>query len=278
MATLILLTTPIGNLDDLTPRAKKIIEDERIFLAEDTRVFMSLCDHLNIDCSQKRVTSFNDHDQKSVSNFLKPLEEGQNVVVVSDAGSPIISDPAYPLVVEAYRMGHAVDSRPGVSSIVVALELSGLPIHPFTFHGFFPRDSKKQGEFITKVKQMGGTQVLFESPHRILESLDYLTEQIPKAQFAISRELTKKFQETIRFSGSEWSGIRNDLVVKGEFVIVFYLEHEFAQIVGSEILELANDVLKRNDPKNLSKLLGNLLGKKSKDIYQELIQQKANPK
>lgn len=276
MATLYLVTTPIGNLEDLSSRAQRIISKEKLFLAEDTRVFKSLCEHLGVDLKDKRVFSFNDHDQNKVDGFVALLENGEDLVLVSDAGSPIISDPAFPMVQKAIELGHQVESIPGVSSVVVALELSGLAPHPFTFHGFFPRDSKKQKEMIERLLNQGQTHILFESPHRIIETIDILSKDLENWSFSVARELTKKFQEVIRFKSEQWPLYRERLTVKGEFVIVLHGESTVEGFqLGSEVKALAQSVLERNDPKNLSKLLSSILGTKSKEIYQLLIDQKA---
>src|SRR5690606_27410867 len=132
----ILVTTPIGNLDDLTPRARKVLAESKYIVAEDTRVYFDLMRLLAIEAQGVQVQALHDHNQTDLARALSWLENGHDVVIVSDAGSPIISDPAYPLVRAALEGGYQIQTCPGVSAPLVALELSGLPANPFTFYGF----------------------------------------------------------------------------------------------------------------------------------------------
>jgi 16S rRNA (cytidine1402-2'-O)-methyltransferase len=144
LSILTLVTVPIGNIEDITKRgSKKIIESDCI-LAEDSRVLRKLLGHLGIN-SSKNIISYHEHsDDRKLQQIMDILDSGENITLVSDAGSPIISDPAYPLIKAILKSDHQLMTCPGVSSLITALELSGLPANPFCFNGFFPRESDKQ--------------------------------------------------------------------------------------------------------------------------------------
>jgi len=275
LATLFLVSTPIGNLDDMTVRAANILKEQEVILAEDTRVLKKLCENVGIDLSNKRLFSFNDHDQNNLNGFINLLNQGTDLCLVSDAGSPIISDPAYPLVKSALEKGHHVDSIPGISSVIVALELSGLPPHPFTFHGFFPREQGKREEVADSIRERGQTHIFFESPHRIVDCLDFLSNHLSSAQFSVSRELTKKFQETLRFDAKDWAEVKDSMTVKGEFVVVVNLAQQSGVAQSGRFVAMANEVLERADQKKIAKLLGQILNQNAKEIYQILEAQKS---
>ena len=149
---LCLLSLPIGNLKDLTSRALEALKEGSYFVVEDTRTFKSLLNHLQIAYADKKIWSYHEHSsEKEQENILQLLLAGNRVYVASDAGSPLISDPAYPLVKEVIQQGIDVRTLPGVSSVLVALELSGLPPYPFFFYGFLPREEEKQKNFLQKI-------------------------------------------------------------------------------------------------------------------------------
>lgn len=259
----------------MTSRALNVLKQQEVILAEDTRVLKKLCESVGIDVSQKRIFSFNDHDQNNINGFINLLNQGNDLCLVSDAGSPIISDPAYPLVKSVLENGHQIDSIPGISSVIVALELSGLPPHPFTFHGFFPREQGKREELGDLLLERGQTHIFFESPHRILDCIDFLTSHLKDCRFSVSRELTKKFQETLRFNSKDWSEIKESLVVKGEFVVVINLPQVNGSLQSGKLQSLAQEVLERADQKKISKLLSQILNQNAKEIYQLLEAQKS---
>jgi len=156
---IILLNTPIGNLGDLTPRVLEALKTGRVFAVEDTRVFKELLNHLEITLEGKNIFSFHDQSNPKEIERLLELATQQDLYLVSDAGSPIISDPAYPIVSNARKAAIEIDSYSGVSSPIMALELSGLPPMPFTFHGFLPRDKgPKENIFLTLNR---GTHIFF---------------------------------------------------------------------------------------------------------------------
>jgi len=267
ISTLKLVTLPIGNLSDITKRAMEVLASERLFLAEDTRNLRKLFDLLDIDGSGKHIDSFHDHSKAKIDHYVSKLKSGESYVIVSDAGSPIISDPAFPLVRACIDAGVQIESFPGVSAVLTALELSGLPPQPFTFYGFLPRDDGKKREAFSTLKVMSGTFIYFESPHRLMKTLKVLGEVLPDAQIAVCRELTKKFESVYRFKGSEWESVEIKSV--GEVVLLIHNVSSEKVLSNKKIIALADEYLnKKQSPKNLSKLLSEILGLGSKEIYQ----------
>jgi 16S rRNA (cytidine1402-2'-O)-methyltransferase len=269
---IILLNTPIGNLGDLTPRVLEALNKGDTFAVEDTRVFRELLNHVGVSLNGKRIFSLHDQSEDSQVGKMLELLNGGDLYVASEAGSPIVSDPAYPLVLAAYEKGIEIDSYSGVSSPIMALELSGLPPIPFQFHGFLPRESGKRAKSFNDTGY--GTHIFFEAPTRIEETLDELSELHPDFQVALVRELSKKFQQVVRFKAGEWSQIKKEVMFKGEFVLMFH-RREALSGLSSEVRTLAQDMLAGNGgPKNLAKLLSAILERPTKDIYTELTRQK----
>lgn len=266
-----LVTLPIGNNKDLTLRAKETLEAAKIILAEDTRVFKEFCKHNEISLESKQIDSFHDHtDDRKTARFID-LAKDTEVVLVSDAGSPIISDPAYPLIQAAIKNQLNIKSSPGVNSVTLALELSGLPPSPFHFHAFIPRDKGKRKKFAEQILEQYGTHIFFEGVSRVKETLDILSEQIPEENFCVCRELTKEFESVYRFKGSQWAQFKDVITYKGEFVILVHNSRNTNKSISSEVSTLANELIEKGShPKKLSKLLSLLTDKSAKEIYQIL--------
>jgi 16S rRNA (cytidine1402-2'-O)-methyltransferase len=263
------VTLPIGNLSDITQRALETLKSERLFLAEDTRNLRKLFDLYDIEQNNKEVDSFHDHSKEKVDHYIKKLKSGYSYVLVSDAGSPIISDPAFPLVRACIDNDIKVESFPGVSSVTTALELSGLPPQPFTFYGFIARDDSKKKEFFNSLKTQSGTFIVFESPHRLEKTLKVLAKILPDSDVAVCREITKKFETTYRFKAKDWQ--ESELKSVGEIVLLIHNQSSEVKISNEKLTALANDYLnKKQSPKNLSKLLSEILGQGSKEIYEQL--------
>ena len=224
MGKLILLGLPIGNLNDLTHQAKEALTHGKNYIVEDTRSFGRLLSLLNIKREDKKFISFHDHsDERKIEYLLQKLKEGETWYLASEAGSPVISDPGYPLIKKALANGYQVESHPGISSVIVALELSGLPPVPFYFHGFLPRKTQaKQNLFMAL--PFNKTHICFEGKSRIEATLLLLSEIHPSAQIALCRELTKKYQQVYRFVAKDFHHQQKTISYKGEFVLLFYLK------------------------------------------------------
>lgn len=216
---LLLVATPIGNLEDLSPRAARALAEADLVACEDTRHSGRLLAHLGL---KKTLVSLHEHNERArLPQILAALDAGQSVAVVSDAGTPLLSDPGFPLVRAAVAAGHRVEAIPGASAILAALTVSGLPPYPFTFAGFPPPKSGKRRSFYRRLAPLGHTLVLFESPHRLLASLEDARAELGDRPAAIGRELTKLHEEVLYGRLSELAaelGRRPSLL--GEFVLV----------------------------------------------------------
>lgn len=273
MAQLTLLTLPIGNPQDITMRAFDQLKEASFLLAEDTRELVKLLRHYGIETQGKTLDSFHEHSLDKLAPLVSKIAKGLPVVFVSEAGSPIISDPAYPLVRACLNHGIEVRTLPGVSSVITALELSGLPPLPFHFFGFIPREQEKRKLVFNECTRLEGTSVFFESPHRLEKTLQLLSEDYPEASISLCRELTKNFETVYRFKAGEFS--TQEIRYQGEFVVCLNFSDQKSQENPREILlkEIAEQIITEGArPKLLSKLLSEITGKNSKDIYKQLNQ------
>jgi len=214
---LYLVPTPIGNLEDMTFRAIRVLKEADLILAEDTRTSAPLLKHFGID---KKVYSHHQHNEhKSVTEVVRFLKEGQQVALISDAGTPAISDPGFLLVREAIKNDLPVECLPGATAFVPALVNSGLSADRFTFEGFLPVKKGRQ----TRLKSLAEeerTMIFYESPHRLLKTLEEFAQYFgEERQASVSRELTKMFEETVRGTLASVKLHFETHTLKGEFVI-----------------------------------------------------------
>ena len=216
---LLVVATPIGNLDDLSPRGRAAFEEADLVACEDTRHTGRLLAHFGI---RKPLVSLHEHNERQrLPRLLADLEEGKTIAVASDAGTPLLSDPGFLLVREAAAQGIRVEAIPGPSAILAALVASGLPPYPFTFAGFPPPKSGKRRNFYKGWAGLGHTLILFESPHRLLASLEDALAELGDRPVAVARELTKMHEEVLRGQLSEvLEELKRRPALKGEFVVV----------------------------------------------------------
>jgi 16S rRNA (cytidine1402-2'-O)-methyltransferase len=214
---LFLVPTPIGNLEDMTFRAIRILKEADVILAEDTRTSAPMLKHFGID---KKAYSHHQHNEhQATSEIVKFLKEGKNVALISDAGTPAISDPGFFLVRAAIKNDLKVECLPGPTAFVPALVNSGLPSDSFVFEGFLPVKKGRQTRF-KKLAEEERTIVLYESPHRLLKTLEEFAQYMgPDRQASVSRELTKLYEETVRGTLTEIKSHFENNILKGEFVI-----------------------------------------------------------
>jgi len=214
---LYLVPTPIGNLEDMTYRAIRILKEADIILAEDTRTSGPLLKHFGID---KRVFAHHQHNEhKALNELIRFLKEGQVIALISDAGTPAISDPGYLLVREAIKNNIEINCLPGATAFVPALVNSGLPTDRFSFEGFLPVKKGRQTRLKSLVNEER-TLIFYESPHRIIKTLKEFTEYFgEERQASVSRELTKIYEETVRGTLKEVLYHFENNINKGEFVI-----------------------------------------------------------
>ena len=216
--TLYLVATPIGNLEDITRRAARTLGEVAVVAAEDTRHTRRLLDHLGI---HTRVVSLFEHNERARTPWLLDrLRAGEAVAVVTDAGSPGISDPGYPLVRAAVAAGLKVQSVPGPSAAIAALQVSGLPTDAFTFVGFLPPRGAARRRRLETLHERRETLIAFESPHRIDACLQDLERVWQERPLALARELTKTFEEVLRGTAREVRAALTPDRRRGEMVLV----------------------------------------------------------
>jgi 16S rRNA (cytidine1402-2'-O)-methyltransferase len=214
---LYIVSTPIGNLKDITLRAIETLNEVDFILCEDTRITSILLKQYNII---KHLISFNAVSEiKKIPIVIERLQQGQSYALVSDSGTPAISDPGIRLVSEAIKNNIEVISIPGATALIAALTISGLPTDSFVFEGFLPQKKGRQKKF-TELSEKDRTIVLYESSHRIEKLIDELVLYFPDRYVVICRELTKKFEESWRGFPSEIKDRLKERTIKGEFVVV----------------------------------------------------------
>lgn len=214
---LYLVSTPIGNLEDISFRALRILKEADLILAEDTRRTQLLLNHYEI---RKKMESYYEYNkEKKTPIYIDQLIHGKNIALVSDAGTPGISDPSYNLVNQAVKNKIRAVSIPGPTAVISALVVSGLPTNRYVFEGFLPVKKGRKSRF-EQLENETRTIILYESPHRLLKTLSQIQTFLGNRQIAVCRELTKKFEEIIRGSVSEVADIFLKTKIRGEFVLV----------------------------------------------------------
>jgi 16S rRNA (cytidine1402-2'-O)-methyltransferase len=218
MGTLYVVSTPIGNLEDITLRALRILREVDLIAAEDTRRTGLLLKHFDIQAS---LTSYFEGNELRKREFiLAKLKEGKKVALVSDAGTPGISDPGFRLIQLAIENQLPIIPIPGTSAVITALSISGLPTDAFLFKGFLPHKSKKRRDLLKELENTRETIIFYESPHRISETLRDILEILGDRQTVLTRELTKVYEEIIRGKVSEILSQVGDRTLKGEITLV----------------------------------------------------------
>ena len=210
--------TPIGNLEDITYRTLRILNEVDLIAAEDTRHSLQLLNHFDIS---KPLTSYHEHNKDSKGGYLiTKLLEGENIALISDAGMPGISDPGQDIIAEAIENNIEIEVLPGATAFVTALVGSGMDTHKFVFEGFLDRDKKLRRKRLEEIKNEKRTIIFYESPHRLKETLKDMLKYLGNRKIAVNRELTKKYQEIIREDIETVIEIFNNREVKGEFVLI----------------------------------------------------------
>ena len=210
--------TPIGNLEDITYRTLRVLNEVDLIAAEDTRHSMKLLNHFEIS---KPLTSYFEHNKDTKGIYLiNKLLEGENIALISDAGMPGISDPGEDLIRLAIENNIEVDVLPGASAFVIALVGSGLNTYKFAFEGFLDRNKKLRRSRLEEVKEEERTMIFYESPHRLKDTLKDMLKILGNRKISVNRELTKKYQEVIREDIETVINIFNEKEAKGEFVLI----------------------------------------------------------
>jgi 16S rRNA (cytidine1402-2'-O)-methyltransferase len=272
---LFVVATPIGNLADITLRAIDTLKDVDFILAEDTRVSSRLLDHYGISTSLRH---WDDHSKAhETEKYLDMIRfEDKSIALISDAGMPLVSDPGYQLISEAINKGIKVEVIPGPSAVISALAASGLVAVPFTFIGFLPHEQKAKSDIIKRYAGYNHTVIAFESPRRLLATIEILNQILPSAQVVIAREMTKRFEEFLRGCPADLiEVIRAREEVKGEIVLLFHPGQAQEEVSDEKLEAIALDLLKSGEL--LSEIAKNLAAEykvSKKRVYDILLKAK----
>jgi 16S rRNA (cytidine1402-2'-O)-methyltransferase len=271
--TLYIVATPIGNLDDLSSRAIAVLSKASLVAAEDTRHSGRMLQTLGVET---RMMALHDHNERDrAERVLQKLEEGSDVALISDAGTPLISDPGFILVREARRRGLRVSPVPGPCAIVAALCAAGLPTDRFAFEGFLPSKKGARVAALERLSAEAATLVFYESPHRILDAVDDIAAAMGSGrELVIARELTKTFETFYAGPASDvLQMLRDDPHgSRGEFVIMIHgAKKEAADAGMEEVDRLLKLLLKELPVKKVAKLVSEITGKAKNDLYQRAL-------
>ena len=273
MPTLYVVATPIGNLEDITLRAIRILNEVGLIAAEDTRKTRHL---LNAYGIKTRLTSYHEHNKRAKLSYLLDCLQVKDLALVSEAGMPGLSDPGYELIVAATQQGIQVTPVPGASAVVTALVVSALPANQFTYLGFLPRKNTERIRLLQSIAHEHRTIVAFESPHRLLSSLNDIAQVLGNRRIAIVRELTKIHEEVFRGSISE--AVDHFQQPRGEFTLVIEGEKEaekpvLTSDIEQELCQLQNQgITAREAVKRLSLTTG----LSRRELYQAWLKLKSN--
>ncbi|MDM5331773.1 16S rRNA (cytidine(1402)-2'-O)-methyltransferase [Ureibacillus composti] len=272
---LYLVATPIGNLEDMTVRALRILKEVDVIAAEDTRNTKKLCNYFEIETP---LVSYHEHNlEQGGEKLLQYLREGKSVALVSDAGLPCISDPGADIVVKALEEDFAVVPVPGANAALTALIASGITPQPFYFFGFLNRHKKERREQLEKLSRREETIIFYEAPHRLKETLKDLELILGNRNIVLARELTKKFEEFLRGTIQEAIKWSSENEIRGEFCIVLEgnlegeIEEEPSYWADFSVVEHINHLIEEKDlnSKDAIKQVAKERGLKKRDVYQE---------
>jgi len=267
--TLYVVATPIGNLEDITARAVRVLKEVDLIACEDTRQTRKLLERYGISTP---LISYHEHNEQSRSeDLLREILAGKNVALVSDAGTPLIADPGYRLVERALDRGVAVTPIPGPAALLAALSASGLPTDSFLFHGFLPPKKGQRRKLLEQLKPLTATLVFYEAPHRILETLDDIAEVLGARPVVVARELTKIHEEFLRGTASEiHAALASRAVVKGEITLMIG-KSETKQIDDTPI-EVAVEKLVQSGVSRMEayKTVARQRGLSKRDVYKQI--------
>ena len=265
LGTLYIVATPIGNLNDISHRALEILSKVDICAAEDTRKSNILFRSYEI---KTRLVSYHKYSEhKKLDYFISKLKSGKDVALISDAGTPLISDPGYLLVKKARKLSIKVIPIPGSSSLTAAISVSGLPINRFTFYGFLPRRIKAKRELIEFMANDTNTSIIFESAKRVEPFLKSLMEVCPEKEVFIAREMTKKYESY--YSGQTYK-------LKGEFVIVIKgsIDKEKSSLMNKDERRILKILLENMKKKDALLLASKIFGINKNSIYKDILRKK----
>jgi 16S rRNA (cytidine1402-2'-O)-methyltransferase len=263
---LYIVATPIGNLEDITLRALRVLKEVDVVAAEDTRHTQILLSHYDIHTP---LTSYHEHNEKTKSQELvKRLAQGQNIALVSDAGTPAISDPGFRLVVQAIRAGVRIIPIPGASALVAVLTASGLPTDRFVFEAFLPAKKRQRRERLQTLRDETRTLIFYEAPHRLKDALDDIHELLGNREAVLAREVSKVHEEFLRGPVSELVRALGSGEIRGEVTLIISGSSGAPRVnedrLQAEIGELKGRGLR---VKEIAEVLGEKFGYPKKEIY-----------
>jgi 16S rRNA (cytidine1402-2'-O)-methyltransferase len=264
--TLYIVATPIGNLDDITLRALRVLKEVDVVAAEDTRHTQVLLDHYGI---QRPLTSYHEHNERTkAEDLVKRLLEGQDIALVSDAGTPAISDPGFRLVAQAVDAGIRIIPLPGASALTAVLSAAGLPTDRVAFEGFLPAKKKQRREKLQALRDEARTLVFYEAPHRLAEALDDTYQLLGDRKAVLAREVSKAHEEFLRGRISELIHALQRRETRGEFTLIVSGSTGETPVnedrLKAEIHELH---LRGMRVKDIAEVLGEKFGYPKKEIY-----------
>lgn len=272
---LYLCGTPIGNLEDMTFRAIRILKESNYIACEDTRQTIKLLNHFEI---KTKMISYHQHNEEKCSEYLiNEILNGKNVALVSDAGMPVISDPGMIIIKKAIQQDIEIIPIPGPSAFLMSLVVSGFNIENFTYYGFIPNKTKDKNLFFEKVKRSNNVSVIYESPHRLLNTLNDIKQNLGEIKICVGKEISKKYENFFRKDVSECIDYFSKVEIKGEFCIVIDAYHQDIKIdisdINNEIKQLINSGISK---KEISKIISKKFNIPSKEIYNQLISENKN--
>lgn len=271
--TLYIVATPIGNLDDITLRALRILKEVDLIAAEDTRHTQVLLRHYQI---RTALTSYHEHNERQkAKSLVEQLVRGVNIALVADAGTPTIADPGYRIVVEAAKAGVKIVAVPGACALTAVLSASGLPTDRFVFEGFLPQKQKQRQARLQALRDEARTMVFYEAPHRLKDSLLDMAEILGNREMVLGREVTKLHEEFVRGRAHEVIETITQDSIRGEFVIVIAGASSDAR-VSEDLLGAEIDKLKAGGMriKEIAEVLGEKFAVAKREVYRMALQTK----
>lgn len=266
--TLYLVPTPIGNLDDITKRAIDVLRDVDIIAAEDTRHSQKLMQHLTLSTPLMAVHEHN--EAQRAASLIAKLQNGESIALISDAGTPLISDPGYTLVSQCRENGVDVIALPGPCAAITALSASGLATDRFTFAGFLPVKEGARRQALAELKEETATTVFYEAPRRVVDTVKYIGEELGDRQIVIAKELTKTFEQYVSGDAQKvlaWFAEDNNRE-KGEFVLMVAGASKRDSEIPAEVETLLLRIAKELPLKKAAAIVADVYGLKKNTLYQ----------
>lgn len=274
---LYIVATPIGNLEDITLRAMRILKEVDLIAAEDTRHTQILLSRYAIGTP---LTSYHEHNERAKAQpLVERLRRGENIALLSDAGTPAISDPGYRLIVEAIRAGVRIIPLPGPSALAAVLSASGLPTDRFVFEGFLPAKKQERKAKLEALRSETRTVVLYEAPHRIKESLIDMQQILGEREIVLGREVSKRHEEFLRGMLRDVIAQLTDREIKGEITLVVHGATDESKVSDEELKEEIERLTAQGiGVKQISEMIGERYRLSKREVYQRALQLRSSKK